>query len=305
MLHKPSRLYVWLPLGLAAYCFVAVIDDARKSDWRKVPAQDLVSVQTGEGFETIRDVLGRPQTKWTGGRSVLRYRYVVDGTAYGGSWNGGVRLVRPVSVLYDPDDPERSTLEIRRPGPVVQGLGWASLALGLTALILRRKLPEASVEPPPSEHPEEPSSRARSTFRGLVITDFSIHLIRRLFDLPGGRLPGDVLLQIDRHLPPGPLQKTAVDLYPVAFLLALFASLGLLSFWRPARHLYVITWCWWLAVGGLSVASIDYGLDGFLRHLSWLLGGAIVAVSFYGPIGRAFEARPPGKGGDESRSTSP
>jgi len=304
MLHKPSRLYVWLPLALATYCFVTVIDDARKSDWRKVPAQDLATVRTGEGFETVRDLLGQPQARWTGGHPVLRYRYVVDGTAYRGSWNGGVPLVRPVSVLYDPDHPERSTLEIRPPGPVVQGLGWASLALGLTALILRRKLPEASEEPPPSEHSEEPSNRARWTFRGLVITESSIHVIRRLFDLPGGRLPGDVLLQIDRHLPPGPLLKTAVDLYPVAFLLTLFASLGLLSFWRPARHLYLITWSWWLAIGGLSVVSIDSGLDGFLRHLGWLLGGAIIAVSFYGPIGRAFEARPPGKGGSESRGTS-
>lgn len=292
MIRRPSLLYVWLPLGLAAYCFATLLEDAREGDWRETPATALTAVGTG-GRVVTRDVLGRPRTRWTEGHSVLRYRYTVESRPHKGYWNGSVPPVEPATVLYDPDRPERSTLKTRPAGAAFHVVGWGGLVLGLAAFALRRRPRDAPAPASSSEQAAEPRQRARTVFRLLVLAELAILLARQGFHFATYRVPMDVYDQIDQHLQPGPLREMAADLYPVAILLSVIASLGLLTFWRPARQLLLLTWCWSLAVSWFADASIDYGFDAFLRLLGRLLGGAIIALSFYGPLATAFKTREP------------
>ena len=290
MIARPSLLYVWLPLALAAYCFATLIDDARKASWRETPAQ-MVSVVDTQGPMVVRDTLGRPKTRWTSGPSVLQYRYSVDGRPYKGHWNGSVWPLEPMIVLYDPEHPQRSSLAEPPAGTAFHAVGWSSLIVGLTAFGLRRRSRHALAPTPPSEDVEVASGRARTVFRLLILGELAILLIRSGFESAAERMPLDVWDQVDRHLQPAFLEEMFADLYPAAWVLAVLASLGLLSFWRPARQLYVLTWCWWLASNWSVGPSIDFGGNGFLLRASWLLGGAIAALSFYGPIARAFKVR--------------
>lgn len=286
---RPSRLYGWLALGLAAYCFAEVIGDWRTRGWLETPAEEVWLASTSQR-RVVRDTLGRPRTRWAESHPVLGYRYRIEGATYRGFWNGSGQLLEPVVVVYDPAHPAQSTLRTPPTSPAIHAVGWASLAFGFLVFGLRRVRRDARARVAPTEG-EQPTRRERTVFRALVLTDLAILLVRQGIEKSVDRVPPEVWEQIAEHLEPGPLYEMSGDLYPVAFGLTLIASLGLLTFWRPARQLYLLTWCWWLAVTWFGDPWIDFGFEAFLRQAGRLLGGAILAMSFYGPVGKAFTAR--------------
>jgi hypothetical protein len=146
-----------------------------------------------------------------------------------------------------------------------------------------------------------PSFRARTGFRLLVLAElfttfFGLVLYQRLV----WRIPEELWERLDAVLPPGIMVQTYSQWYLLWILLSLIASIGLLTFWAPARFLYVIVWCWFLSVAALGSASIDDGLGSSLRMLGHLLGGAIVALCFYGPLSYVFERKSAGRERDRS-----
>jgi hypothetical protein len=146
-----------------------------------------------------------------------------------------------------------------------------------------------------------PSFRARAGFRLLVLADlFTMFLGQVLYQRLVWRIPEELWEHLDAVLPPGIIAQTYSQWFLLWILLSLIASIGLLTFWAPARFLYVIVWCWFLSAAALGSATIDDGLGSSLSMLGHLLGGAIVALCFYGPLSYVFERKSAGRARDRS-----
>lgn len=297
-LRSPPLILGWVALGLAIYYLSSVIDQWRKADWDETPALEMW-LTTKSRPRVSRDAMGRPRGEGVENREAVAYSYAVDGTTHQGTWSGGALPPEPIMVVYDPDDPGRSALRGPPLSPLVQALGWIGLALALAVFAVRwvgrgkgaRSRPEGGAAIGRADGERLPTGAERAVYRGLVFAELALFSIRQGREAAVDRIPSGVWEQIDRSLQPGPLQEMFADLYPVAVFLGPISSLGLLVFWRPARQLYVVTWSWWLADRWLAGATIQFGFDAFLMLLGRLLGGAILALSFYGPIGAAFTTR--------------
>ncbi|MDY7092391.1 MAG: DUF2007 domain-containing protein [Acidobacteriota bacterium] len=150
--------------------------------------------------------------------------------------------------------------------------------------------PEADGEAAVAQNEQEPSQRAKKVFQLLVLVEFLSYGIGSfLYDEMVLRIPDRLWEMLDEALPPGFLTFASSELYTVTFFAWALASLGMLLFLRPARLFYAALWVWILALAAWSTASIDYGWSGFWSLLGHLLGGAIIALSFYGPISVAFK----------------
>jgi hypothetical protein len=71
----------------------------------------------------------------------------------------------------------------------------------------------------------------------------------------------------------------------------LVISVGLLTFSPPARQLYVAFWAWSFVTYALGGPGFGPGCSSALGLLTDLLGGAILALAFYGPIAEVFAAK--------------
>lgn len=151
------------------------------------------------------------------------------------------------------------------------------------------------------------SPRARSMFRFLVAADLVIMLARRLLPLQWlDEFPDTLWDEIQTYFGVGELEERIAVLALFGLALSMAASIGLLYFSPRARSLYAFLWCLWLVVSWLAGPEIDYGFDSSLRLLGNLLGGAILALAFYGPIAEVFaEKKAARRRRRRTRATSP
>jgi hypothetical protein len=293
-LPRPPAWFLWLSFGIALYYLVPVFQEWRRADWRETPVLEI-----GVAEERVRgggyvDVSGRARVAPVSSRRFVSYEYQVAGERFYGSWHWQGQPVDPLTVRYDPEASHRSVLKtepVTAPGRL---FGWLWLGVGGLALVLRLVVPAPAAD----DSREAADARApvadrreRKVFRLLVVAELVVSIA--FWNLPSWleRAPEGLVERIDGAFPalaPG-LQGFFAESSSLAYALAILASLGLLAFWRPARIVYAATWLYWIAYGLLGAASLDHGAEGLLRLLGRLLGGAILALSVCGPVGRAFE----------------
>lgn len=295
-LPRPRAWFLWLSFGIALYYLVPVFQEWRRADWRETPVLEIgVTEERVRGGGYV-DVSGRPRAAPTRSRSFVSYQYQVAGERFFGSWRWHGQPVEPFTVLYDPDASHRSALKTVPMSATGRLLGWLWLGIGGLALLLRLAIPA------PADGPAEddeaplaplPDQRERKIFRLLVLTDLVVWVA--LWNAPSwfDRAPVGLLERMDEVFPPLSAAADAVfaEASSLVYGLSVVASLGLLAFWRPARTVYAATWLFWIAYGLLGSASVHHGVEAMLSGTGRLLGGAILALSVFGPIGRAFGAR--------------
>jgi hypothetical protein len=107
------------------------------------------------------------------------------------------------------------------------------------------------------------------------------------------------------YFPVGPLEEVAAGVTPFAMALSLMASIGLLLFSRQARIVYAVVWGWWLVSSLVGAPRLGYGLYSLVVSLIGLLGGAILALAFYGPIADVFAAKKAATAAQNRRRPAP
>lgn len=293
-LVRPPLWLLLLAFGIALYYLVPVFQEWRRSDWRETEMLEPTIVEAERSVMAI-DSLGRPRMAGRAGTALFSYQYrVADGRFYG-SWSGFGTPVLPAKVLYDPDRPRRSVLKTEPVTATGRFIGWLGLGLGGLALALRLLAPaapvdEAGVIEKRTAQGLLPTMLERRAFRLLVITDLAVLIVVLNAWSWLDRAPVGLLERLDDVYPPIALEGFLLESHSLVIALSVVGSLGLLAFWRPGRTLYMATWCFWLLSALLGSAAIDYGAEALLRRIGWLMGGAILALSSSGPIGRAFDA---------------
>lgn len=155
---------------------------------------------------------------------------------------------------------------------------------------------EPSGEPPPPETTPADllAPQARSAFRFLIVADLALRLFR-WFVVPrwAARISDDTWGRLDAALPsPEWVVDYRIQTDIVFLGLYVVAAIGLSTFFSWARILYVLLLAEALVLGFIAGPAIDYGIHSSATLLGRWLSGALVALSFYGPIARAFERRP-------------
>lgn len=151
------------------------------------------------------------------------------------------------------------------------------------------------------------SPRARRGFRLLVFAYLAL-VVRRWIVIPRWwrEFPDALWEPIEAYFRPSDLSRTIDSLLWLELPAALVISVGLLTFSPPARQLYVALWAWSFVTYALGGPGLGYGFSTSLGLLTLLLGGAILALAFYGPIAEVFaEKKAARRRRLRSRATSP
>lgn len=144
---------------------------------------------------------------------------------------------------------------------------------------------------PPS--PRHPDWRARRAFRLLVVADLAALLLRGLIVPPWlAAIDDETWAALDRALPTTEwMIRYSEATFDPFLLIAGLSAVGLLAFKRWGRTLFVLLLAESIVVGAFTLPVIEYGWLYSLQLLGRLTAGAIVALSFYGPVARAFNRR--------------
>src|SRR5690242_9444317 len=126
-----------------------------------------------------------------------------------------------------------------------------------------------------------------------VLTTFASVGAAGLF---GWTLPPVLAAYTHTRFVPSPLTS---PLAMLRFLLLLTTScfafaawIGLVSFWRGARRLYVVTWGLCLLLMLFSGARVDTFVGATFRELSAVVGGVILGLIYFSDLARRFERAP-------------
>jgi hypothetical protein len=154
--------------------------------------------------------------------------------------------------------------------------------------------------------PSGASRRARNAFRLLVAAEAMITLGAWYIQPRWWReFPMALWDGVLEYFPVGPLEEVAAGVTPFAMALSLMASIGLLLFSRQARIVYAVVWGWWLVSSLVGAPRLGYGLYSLVVSLIGLLGGAILALAFYGPIADVFAAKKAATAAQNRRRPAP
>jgi hypothetical protein len=147
------------------------------------------------------------------------------------------------------------------------------------------------------------SPRARNCFRFLVAAE-AILTLGSWFIQPRWwrEFPTALWNGVLDYFPVGALDEVPTEIAPFVMALSLMASIGLLFFSPQARIVYALVWGWWLVGALLGGPRLGYGLDSLVGGLIGLLGGAILALAFYGPIAEVFAAKKAAKAAGRPRA---
>jgi hypothetical protein len=99
---------------------------------------------------------------------------------------------------------------------------------------------------------------------------------------------------------PGPLREAAGNivwpLFPwwvLMVVLTVASWIGLISFWRYARALYLTAWAIWLFLIAASGPSVMTSMGAVLTTMEALVGGAILALVYFTELGNRYEQEEP------------
>lgn len=136
------------------------------------------------------------------------------------------------------------------------------------------------------------SRRARLAFRLLVLGELALVLSHWFVDPEWqARISDGTWDALWTALPAAGWSDPLLSVMPATPLLSLVAAIGLVAFWSPARTLYVLVVGYWLLVSLGGGPSLGYGIQSFVGGVESVTTGAILALSFYGPIAQGFTRR--------------
>lgn len=78
----------------------------------------------------------------------------------------------------------------------------------------------------------------------------------------------------------------------VGVLFAFTAWIGLVTFWRPARQLYLVSWAIWLLITLTSGPLVVTPVAAMLRDMNAVVGGVILGLVYFSDLARRFEPAP-------------
>jgi hypothetical protein len=147
-----------------------------------------------------------------------------------------------------------------------------------------------------------PTSLDRRRFRSLVLGFLAAHLASWFYNPRWSReIPDDLYLQLESYFGANDLSRTVDSFHWLALPAGVVIAGGLLGFSRAARNLFVAFWILKGASYLLGGPGFAGGLGSTLVFLAELLGGAVLALAFYGPVAAAFETAPPDRRPKASR----
>jgi len=88
----------------------------------------------------------------------------------------------------------------------------------------------------------------------------------------------------------GTVQTLATALWFVSAATFVLAWIGLLSFWRWARGLYLLAWGLAILVGALDGPSVMTAPGGVLDVVGTLVSGSLIGLVYFSDLSRRFEA---------------
>lgn len=208
---------------------------------------------------------------------------------------------RARELLAEVEPPETET-EIEEADAVQADAGEADPAS--IALPYRTPLapPRSRREDDAPTAPSGASRRARNAFRLLVAAEAVLTLGAWYIQPRWWReFPTALWDGVLGYFPIGALEGVAAGVTPLAMALSLMAWIGLLFFSPQARIVYALVRGWWLVGALLGGPRLGYGLYSLVGGLLGLLGGAILALAFYGPIAEVFVAKKAAKAAGRPR----
>ena len=75
-------------------------------------------------------------------------------------------------------------------------------------------------------------------------------------------------------------------------LCAFAAWIGLVSYWRFARRLYLVSWATWILLILLSGPSVKPSVAAMFGEMSAMVGGVILGLVYFSDLARRFERAP-------------
>lgn len=154
--------------------------------------------------------------------------------------------------------------------------------------------------------PGVPTPRDRRRFRSLVLGYLAATLASWIYYPRWAReIPDALYSELDSYFGASDLSRTINAFGWLEVPAAVVIAVGLLTFSRPARHLFVVLWVWVGAFNLLGGPGVSGGLVSALRLLADLAGGAVLALAFYGPVASAFAAAPSARRPIAERSPPP
>lgn len=105
-------------------------------------------------------------------------------------------------------------------------------------------------------------------------------------------IPDGLFAELDSHFGTTDLSRTVDNFLWLELPAAIVIGIGLLTFSRQARNLFVAFWMAVVALQLLGSPGVAGGLVSTFAFLVSFLGGAVLALAFFGPIAAAFEAAP-------------
>ena len=75
-------------------------------------------------------------------------------------------------------------------------------------------------------------------------------------------------------------------------LLAFGAWIGLVSYWRFARGLYLVSWATWILLILLSGPRVRTSVGTMFSEMNALVGGVILGLVYFSDLARRFERAP-------------
>ena len=90
----------------------------------------------------------------------------------------------------------------------------------------------------------------------------------------------------------GPADVIQLFLLATTVLCAFAAWIGLVSYWRFARRLYLVSWAIWILLVLLSGPSVKPSVAAMFSEMNAMVGGAILGLVYFSDLARRFERAP-------------